>query len=382
MATDTVHHALARLSDIDIRLQGHAVLHRGVPVAVLNPATLFGFDGQILNSIWGPLGVVSDVADDAESLWGSILATGSVLFGSPDEVRRAVDLLNADRTSRTASYICCVVRDLAGLVSAFDRFAQSRVLLLGCGGVGSQVAVLLAGAGVGHITLVDPDVIDPSNLNRQILYTLDDVGSRKVDVLAREIGKRFPDVSVEAIPTRLSAETLGSLLTKVSATLLTADDPIGLAAAARPIAAERGIILVTAGYVLGNAIVRLWGTDSTLSPLSELQWVRGPVSIMPSCGPTNAELAGVASAVLLHALGGLCDPSRSIRVAWPAHRFTTAALGTSEASGSDSAPEPVTSSPRRLPPVGTEPPPSQVRLTRPEASACADGPMVPAFRGS
>lgn len=64
-----------------------------------------------------------------------------------------------------------------------ERLSNSRVLIAGCGALGTPVAIHLARAGVGHLTVVDHDVVELSNLNRQLAFTADDVGAPKAHVL-------------------------------------------------------------------------------------------------------------------------------------------------------------------------------------------------------
>jgi molybdopterin/thiamine biosynthesis adenylyltransferase/rhodanese-related sulfurtransferase len=86
-----------------------------------------------------------------------------------------------------------------------QRLLSSRVLLIGAGGLGSPVALYLAAAGVGTLGIVDFDLVDATNLQRQILHNLDRVGMRKVDSAAETIHRLNPDVAVERYPDRLSA---------------------------------------------------------------------------------------------------------------------------------------------------------------------------------
>lgn len=67
------------------------------------------------------------------------------------------------------------------------KLKKKKVLICGCGGVGSFVAEALARSGVGHISLVDYDSVDPSNLNRQLMTTKENIGEVKVDVLKRRL---------------------------------------------------------------------------------------------------------------------------------------------------------------------------------------------------
>ena len=75
---------------------------------------------------------------------------------------------------------------------------DSKVLLIGAGGLGSPLALYLAAAGVGRLGLVDPDVVDVSNLQRQVIYQTQDVGRPKVEVAEERIRALNPDVDVAA----------------------------------------------------------------------------------------------------------------------------------------------------------------------------------------
>ena len=86
------------------------------------------------------------------------------------------------------------------------RLKQSRVLVVGCGGLGSPVALYLAAAGVGHLGLVDFDVVDASNLQRQILHGTSAVGRSKLESAEARLLNLNPYVAIERYDTRLSAD--------------------------------------------------------------------------------------------------------------------------------------------------------------------------------
>ena len=87
-----------------------------------------------------------------------------------------------------------------------ERLLQSRVLLVGAGGLGSPVALYLAAAGVGTLGLVDGDNVSLTNLQRQVLHGTPDVGRPKVDSAADSILRLNPDVEVEKHPLFLSED--------------------------------------------------------------------------------------------------------------------------------------------------------------------------------
>lgn len=88
------------------------------------------------------------------------------------------------------------------------KLLASKVLLVGAGGLGSPAALYLAAAGVGTLGIVDFDVVDASNLQRQILHTVDRVGMPKVESAEAAIRALNPDVDVVAFPERLSASNV------------------------------------------------------------------------------------------------------------------------------------------------------------------------------
>src|SRR6202795_2042638 len=86
-----------------------------------------------------------------------------------------------------------------------QKLLESRVLLLGAGGLGSPAALYLAAAGVGTLGIVDMDVVDASNLQRQILHNMERVGDRKVDSAKKTLTALNPDVDVVTYDVRLGA---------------------------------------------------------------------------------------------------------------------------------------------------------------------------------
>ena len=89
---------------------------------------------------------------------------------------------------------------------------NARVLMLGAGGLGSPSALYLAAAGVGTIGIIDMDVVDESNLQRQVLHNLDRIGDRKVDSAKKTLTLLNPDVDVVTYDTRLGADNVLDIL--------------------------------------------------------------------------------------------------------------------------------------------------------------------------
>ena len=92
------------------------------------------------------------------------------------------------------------------------KLLRSKVLLIGAGGLGSPTALYLAAAGVGTIGLMDGDIVDITNLQRQILHTTADVGKPKVESGTRTLKALNPDVNVIALPTRITVDNVADIV--------------------------------------------------------------------------------------------------------------------------------------------------------------------------
>ncbi len=116
--------------------------------------------------------------------------------------------LDGDQRNRYARHLLVPEIGEEGQIKLLD----AKVLLLGAGGLGSPAALYLAAAGVGTIGIIDMDVVDESNLQRQILHNLDRVGDRKVDSAKKTLTSLNPDVNVVTFDTRLGADNIMDIL--------------------------------------------------------------------------------------------------------------------------------------------------------------------------
>ena len=97
-------------------------------------------------------------------------------------------------------------------LEAQEKFAAANALVIGAGGLGAPVAQFLVAAGVGTLTLCDPDTVDLTNLQRQILYATRDVGTPKVAAAKARLAAVNPDVRIEAVEARIGPAELAPLV--------------------------------------------------------------------------------------------------------------------------------------------------------------------------
>ncbi|HEX5210523.1 MAG TPA: molybdopterin-synthase adenylyltransferase MoeB [Pseudolabrys sp.] len=110
-------------------------------------------------------------------------------------------MLEAKELERYARHI--VLREVGGPGQA--KLKAARVLVIGAGGLGAPVLLYLAAAGVGTIGVVDDDAVSLSNLQRQVIFGTDDIGTRKVDGAEAAIGRLNPHVQIDTYMARLEA---------------------------------------------------------------------------------------------------------------------------------------------------------------------------------
>jgi molybdopterin/thiamine biosynthesis adenylyltransferase/rhodanese-related sulfurtransferase len=116
--------------------------------------------------------------------------------------------LGPDQRNRYQRHLLLPEVDVEGQLKLLD----AKVLMLGAGGLGSPAALYLAAAGVGTIGIIDMDVVDASNLQRQILHNMERIGDRKVDSAKKTLTAINPDVDVVTFDIRLGADNVLDIL--------------------------------------------------------------------------------------------------------------------------------------------------------------------------
>ena len=138
---------------------------------------------------------------------------------------------------------------------ALLRLANAHVAIFGLGGVGSFAAEAIARAGVGHITLVDKDTVDPSNVNRQLLALSDTIGQQKTALMRERILRIHSEAEVVCRPVFFGADTVDSFDFSQYDYVLDAIDTV-----------SAKILLAERCYEAGTPLASSMGTGNKLDP--------------------------------------------------------------------------------------------------------------------
>ena len=178
--------------------------------------------------------------------------------------------LAPDRLDRFARHIVLPEVGGAGQVA----LTRAHVLLVGCGGIGSPALQYLAGAGIGRLTLIDSDVVDASNLQRQTIFTPADIGRPKAEAAAEWVRSFDPALEVRAVVGRIGREDTARYLEGVSvvldgcdnfATRLAVSDACvaaGVPLTSAAIGRFQGQVGNFAGHLPGEPCYRCWVGDA------------------------------------------------------------------------------------------------------------------------
>jgi molybdopterin/thiamine biosynthesis adenylyltransferase len=247
-------------------------------------------------------------AREAESVVTQLIGSGYVedAIASPPRELSAREL---DRYSRNHAFFRRI--DLTPREHGWEaqlRLRNARVMVLGLGGTGSHAAWALTAAGVGHLHCVDPDVVELSNLSRQVLYGEADIGQAKADLAVRRLREVNSDVTIRGDRVRVgSEEQLAELVSGADVLALCADEPRGhvLRVWANRVCARAGIPWAGGGYSGPLVTVGVYGPGGPCYECVSAgeQARRRPGSLADLGGPgVIATSAGIAGHLVAHAV--------------------------------------------------------------------------------
>lgn len=265
--------------DGKIKISNRIVYINANPIGIITPSALIAYDDQqTLSVISGPYGVIKIESESVEYLVEALIKTGSILFGKEHDIFGCIEYLENPITSRTASYLCSVSNNCSQVCEAIHNIQNAKVCIIGCGGIGSLSAINIAGAGVRNIQLIDEDIIELSNLNRQFFWRKQDLGRQKVDVLARELSERYSHINLSVMEEKVESNNIQEITQGYDLIFLTADEPLGIGVEELKSLAYKGLIkLIACGYFHSNLIVEYVTNSYVKSDKhTKLNWMRNP----------------------------------------------------------------------------------------------------------
>jgi molybdopterin/thiamine biosynthesis adenylyltransferase len=144
-----------------------------------------------------------------------------------------------------------VLREIGG--PGQQKLKAAKVLIVGAGGLGAPAALYLAAAGVGRIGLADPDVVSLSNLQRQVIYGVPDLGAMKVNAAAARLGAINPNIEVDALCVTVTAKEVRDLVSSYDLVLDGTDNfETRLAVSAACVAERRALVSGAIGRWTGQ----------------------------------------------------------------------------------------------------------------------------------
>lgn len=145
--------------------------------------------------------------------------------------------------------------------SGQEKLRGARVLVIGAGGLGAPVLSYIAGAGVGHITICDPDRLSVDNLHRQVIYRAADVGRPKAELAAQALQALNPLIRVDAVFAHFDADTSEALLEEQTL-VFDCTDHLGAKYAVHDACHQRGIPLVQASIYQWEGQIQFFAPHS------------------------------------------------------------------------------------------------------------------------
>lgn len=192
------------------------------------------------------------------------------------------------------------------------KLASSTVLIVGCGALGSPCAMLLAGAGVGHVIIADFDTIDISNLQRQFFYKTEEAGAFKSEVLKTRMEELNPDIKVTALQKMVTEQLLSDLPSPPDMIVDAADNP-STTYMLEKYCRKMSIPLSTAGVSGWKGQLYTWlpgfPSFSDIIPQPEDGCGILPCSLTGIIGPLSSTLSSLQASEVIKTLIGLNSAS-------------------------------------------------------------------------
>lgn len=193
-----------------------------------------------------------------------------------------------------------------------EAWLNSRVLIVGLGGLGSPASIYLASAGVGHLVLVDDDQVDLTNLQRQIVHTSDSVGTPKVESARKTLHALNPEIRIDTLATRLEGEALSEQV-KAADLVLDCSDNFSTRFALNRVCVATGTPLVSGAAIRFDGQISVFDSRVEGAPCYQCLYAEGEDEEL-SCSESGVfpPLVGIVGATqaaeALKVLAGIGEP--------------------------------------------------------------------------
>lgn len=208
------------------------------------------------------------------------------------------------------------------------RLAAASVLVVGAGGLGCPVLQYLAGAGVGHLTIVDHDTVEETNLHRQPLYGMGDIAKPKADAARSTLLRFNPGIAIDAVVARLTPQNATQLVAEADV-IVDAADSFAVTYILSDACHAAGKPLVSASVIglTGYAGAFCGGGPSYRAVFPEVSIDGGTCATVGVLGTAVATLGSLQAHLVLHLLLGLEPTVLGRVVTFDARRFTFGGFG-------------------------------------------------------
>lgn len=215
------------------------------------------------------------------------------------------------------------------------KLAAASVLVVGAGGLGCPVLQYLAGAGVGRLVIVDHDTVEETNLHRQPLYAMADIGKPKADVAALALRRFNPEIAATAAVERLTPQNVAALVAGVDVVIDSADSFAATYILSDAcLAAAKPLVSASVIGMTGYAGVFCGGGPSYRAVFPDVAVDGGTCASVGVLGTAVAVVGGLQAHLALHVLLGLEPAALGRVITFDARRLAFGGFGF------DGSPEP------------------------------------------
>lgn len=166
------------------------------------------------------------------------------------------------------------------------KLTQSKVLIIGLGGLGSPVSLYLAASGIGHLLLADGDTLDVTNLQRQVMFDSHDAGESKADLAEARLSGLNPEIEIDVIDQALSEEDLEEYVPEANL-VLDCSDNLETRRAVNRVCAENRVPLVSAAAIRWEGHLMLFDFRKPETPCYECLYPSDAIEPVLNCSTSG-----------------------------------------------------------------------------------------------